>query len=195
VNHAFSLGVLIVVAGESEDKDIVAARVSWTGAGINLKTRNAGAEQIRNAVRTILTKNQYRDEAQRLRTSFSHYDALNELARAVDGVLGQNTIKARPCAEPNSSFYPAGRIDHYIEPHPKRNYSLNCNLNVEQQFSTHFSSTVRYVGSHSIHLPFQADEMNQVAPSQVQIITAKRKPRVSLGDAPTTSWPTSLKLY
>jgi UDP:flavonoid glycosyltransferase YjiC (YdhE family) len=108
VNHALSLGVPIVIAGEGKDKDIVAARVGWTGAGINLKTRNAGAEQIRNAVRTILTKKQYRDEAQRLRTSFSHYDALNELARAVDAVPGQNTIKARPCAEPDSSFYPSG---------------------------------------------------------------------------------------
>jgi UDP:flavonoid glycosyltransferase YjiC (YdhE family) len=33
VNHAFSLGMPIVVVGESEDKDIVAARVGWTGAG------------------------------------------------------------------------------------------------------------------------------------------------------------------
>jgi UDP:flavonoid glycosyltransferase YjiC (YdhE family) len=62
VNHAFSLGVPIVVVGESEDKDMVAARVSWTGAGINLKTRYASAEQIRNAVRAILTNRRYRDE-------------------------------------------------------------------------------------------------------------------------------------
>ena len=57
VNHAFSLGVPIVVAGETEDKDMVAARVGWTGAG-SFKTRYAGAEQIRNAVRTILTNKQ-----------------------------------------------------------------------------------------------------------------------------------------
>jgi hypothetical protein len=68
---------------------------------------------------------------------------------------------------------PAARIGHYIVAHPKRNYSLNYNLNVEQQFSTHFSSTIGYVGSHSIHLPFQADEMNQVAPSQVQVINGR----------------------
>jgi MGT family glycosyltransferase len=98
VNHAFSLGVPIVVAGESEDKDMVAARVGWTGAGINLKTRYASAGQIRNAVRAILTNKQYREEAQRLRTAFSRYNALDELARAVNAMLTQasNMSKLRP---------------------------------------------------------------------------------------------------
>ena len=98
VNHAFSLGVPIVVAGESEDKDMVAARVGWTGAGVNLKTRYASAGQIRNAVRAILTNKQYREEAQRLRTAFSRYNALDELARAVNAMLTQcsNMSKLRP---------------------------------------------------------------------------------------------------
>jgi UDP:flavonoid glycosyltransferase YjiC (YdhE family) len=83
-NHAFSLGVPIVVAGDSEEKDYIAARVGWTKAGINLKTRYATPEQVRDAVRTILTDKQYRHEAQRLRTNFSRYDALAEIARTVD---------------------------------------------------------------------------------------------------------------
>jgi UDP:flavonoid glycosyltransferase YjiC (YdhE family) len=51
VNHAFSLGVPIAVAGESEDKDMVAARVGWTGAGINLKNaiRERGPDTKRSA--------------------------------------------------------------------------------------------------------------------------------------------------
>jgi MGT family glycosyltransferase len=98
VNHAFSLGVPVVVAGESEDKDMVAARVGWTGAGINLKTRYASADQIRKAVRAILTNKQYREEAQRLRTAFSRYNALDQLARAVNAMLtqGSNVSKLRP---------------------------------------------------------------------------------------------------
>jgi MGT family glycosyltransferase len=99
VNHACSLGVPIVVAGESEDKDIVAARVGWTKAGINLKTRSASAEQIRNAVRSILTNKQYRDEAQRLRANFSRYNALDELARTVDAMLTQDGTVAKPHLE------------------------------------------------------------------------------------------------
>jgi MGT family glycosyltransferase len=86
-NHAFSLGVPIVVAGDSEEKDYIAARVGWTRAGINLKTRYATPEQVRDAVRSILTEKHYRHEAQRLRTNFSRYDALAEIARTVDAML------------------------------------------------------------------------------------------------------------
>jgi MGT family glycosyltransferase len=99
VNHAFSLGVPIVVAGETEDKDMVAARVGWTGAGINLKARYATAEQMRNAVRAILTNRQYRDEAQRLRANFSHYNALDGFARIVDAMLMEARIVAKPHLE------------------------------------------------------------------------------------------------
>jgi MGT family glycosyltransferase len=101
VNHAFSLGVPIVVAGESEDKDMVAARVGWTGAGINLKTRYASAGQMRNAVRTILTNKQYRDEAQRLQANFSRYNALDELARTVDAMLTEEGEVAKSHLEPD----------------------------------------------------------------------------------------------
>jgi UDP:flavonoid glycosyltransferase YjiC (YdhE family) len=79
--------VPIVVAGDTEDKDYIAARVGWTRAGINLKTRYATAEQVRDAVRTILTDQHYRHEAQRLRMNFSGYDALAEIARTVDAML------------------------------------------------------------------------------------------------------------
>jgi MGT family glycosyltransferase len=101
VNHAFSLGVPIVVAGETEEKAMIGARVAWTGAGINLKTRYPSAEQIRNAVCTILTNKQYRDEAQRLRANLSCYNALDELARTVDAMLTQGRNMANPLVEPD----------------------------------------------------------------------------------------------
>jgi MGT family glycosyltransferase len=99
VNHAFSLGVPIVVAGETEEKDIIAARVGWTGAGINLKTRYASAEQIRNAVRAILTNKRYRDEAKRLQTNFARHNSLDELARTADAMLTQDRSIAKPQPE------------------------------------------------------------------------------------------------
>jgi MGT family glycosyltransferase len=90
VNHAFSLGVPIIVAGETEDKNFLATRIGWTGAGINLKVRYAEPEQIRSAVRSILTNSQYRDQAERLRKSFARYNALDELAGAVDELITQS---------------------------------------------------------------------------------------------------------
>ena len=90
VNHAFSLGIPIVVAGETEEKDFIAARIGWSGAGINLKARYATPEEIRTAVGAILTDRQYRDQAERLRKSFARYNALDQLAQAVDELLTQN---------------------------------------------------------------------------------------------------------
>lgn len=87
VNHALSLGIPIVVAGDTEDKDFVAARIGWSGAGINLKTRHASPEQIRTAVRTILADKQYRKEAQRLKAAFARYSAKDEITNTVEAVL------------------------------------------------------------------------------------------------------------
>jgi MGT family glycosyltransferase len=89
VNQAFSAGVPIVVAGETEDKNTVAARVAWTGAGINLKARYANPEKIRDAVREILANGNYLEAAQRLRRGFADYDAVQELGRTVDAMIAQ----------------------------------------------------------------------------------------------------------
>src|ERR1700730_18086957 len=66
------------------------------------------------------------------------------------------------------------RIGHYIEPHPKRTYSLNYNANIEQQLTSTLSAMVGYVGSHMVHTPFQSNDMNQLAPSNTQVIDGRR---------------------
>jgi hypothetical protein len=65
------------------------------------------------------------------------------------------------------------RIGRYIEQHPKGTSSLNYDLNVEQQISQNVSALMGYVGSHTLHTPFQAEDMNQVAPSNVQDIDGR----------------------
>jgi MGT family glycosyltransferase len=87
VQQALSFGVPLVAAGDTEEKAFTAARVGWTGAGINLGTRRPTHEQIRTAVHTVLADSQYREQAQRLRTNFSRYDALPEIARCVDSLI------------------------------------------------------------------------------------------------------------
>ncbi len=96
VNHALSLGVPMVLSGTTEDKDMVSARVAWAGAGINLKTRHANPEEVRNAVRTILLNEQYRNAAKRLQEDCSRYDALAEITRTVDAMLAQNENMSEP---------------------------------------------------------------------------------------------------
>src|ERR1700687_3124611 len=83
VNYALSLGVPLVVAGDSEEKPEIAARVAWAGAGINLGPGRPSASQIREAVRAVLTKPQYRQRAQALRTAFARHNARDEIAELV----------------------------------------------------------------------------------------------------------------
>jgi MGT family glycosyltransferase len=94
VQQALSFGVPIVAAGDTEEKAFTAARVGWTGAGINLGTRRPSPEQIRTAVHTVLAGSQYREQAQRLRQNFSRYDALTEIARSADMLIA-NTKDSR----------------------------------------------------------------------------------------------------
>jgi UDP:flavonoid glycosyltransferase YjiC (YdhE family) len=87
VQQALSFGVPLVAAGDTEEKAFTAARVGWTGAGINLETRRPTPEQIRTAVHTVLAGSQYREQAQRLRKNFSRYDPLAEIARSVNTLI------------------------------------------------------------------------------------------------------------
>lgn len=86
VTQALSLGVPLVVAGDSEDKPEVAARVAWAGAGINLGTGRPTGSQIREAVRAVLTNPRYRQRAQALCAAFARHNARNEIAELVEGL-------------------------------------------------------------------------------------------------------------
>ncbi len=67
VQRTLSAGLPLVVAGSSEDKPEVAARVAWSGTGINLRTGTPTPRQVRRAVRTTLRTPRFREEAERLR--------------------------------------------------------------------------------------------------------------------------------
>jgi MGT family glycosyltransferase len=89
VSHALSLGVPLVVAGDSEEKPEVAARVAWKGVGINLGTGRPSAKQIRAAVLATLTDPQYRRRAQSIRADFARYNALDGIAELIEGLPGR----------------------------------------------------------------------------------------------------------
>jgi UDP:flavonoid glycosyltransferase YjiC (YdhE family) len=54
VQQALAHGVPLVVAGDSEDKPEVAARVRWSGAGIDLRTGRPSPSQVAEAVRRVV---------------------------------------------------------------------------------------------------------------------------------------------
>jgi MGT family glycosyltransferase len=70
VQQTLSAGVPLVVAGDSEEKPEVAARVAWSGAGIDLRSGRPSHRRIRQAVRAALRRPRYRAAASRLQAEF-----------------------------------------------------------------------------------------------------------------------------
>ena len=81
---ALAYGVPVAVAGTTEDKPEVAARVAWSGAGINLRTAAPTPEQVRAAVRNLLDNPSYRQQAQALQAEYARYDATRNAAELLE---------------------------------------------------------------------------------------------------------------
>jgi len=54
---------------------------------------------------------------------------------------------------------------NYVEPSPKRNYTLQLNLNLQRQMTINTTVSVAYAGSRTLHNPFQVDDSNTVLPA------------------------------
>ncbi|CAN5283014.1 glycosyltransferase [soil metagenome] len=91
VQRALSSGIPLVVAGNTEDKPEVAARVAWTGSGIDLKTGTPTPAQVRHAVRDILDNGRYLRRARELESAYARRDGVAEIAALVDEVIEQRT--------------------------------------------------------------------------------------------------------
>ena len=98
VQIALSHGVPIVVAGTTEDKPEVAARVAWSGAGINLRTSTPSAESVRNAVRDVLARPTYRRHAERLAQEYARYDAVERGTASIEKLVGTHRKSLRASA-------------------------------------------------------------------------------------------------
>ena len=89
VQRALSMGVPLVVAGNTEDKPEVAGRVAWTGAGINLRTGTPTPGAVRAAVRDVLNDGRYLSAARKLEAAFARRDGVAEIAVLVDEVMSE----------------------------------------------------------------------------------------------------------
>lgn len=74
VQHALREGVPLVVAGGTEDKPEVAARVAWSGVGVDLRTGTPAPEAIRAAVQRVLADPSYRARARSMAESIARLD-------------------------------------------------------------------------------------------------------------------------
>ena len=86
VQQALANGVPLVVAGDSEDKPEVAARVRWSGAGIDLRTGRPSPAMVARAVRRVLSRPSYRARAEVLRAEIDATDPLGEISAALEAL-------------------------------------------------------------------------------------------------------------
>ncbi|MDT5009921.1 MAG: hypothetical protein QOH57_1538 [Mycobacterium sp.] len=84
VQHALRHGVPLVVAGETSDKAEVAARVQYSGAGINLGTATPSAADIRASVTQAKQCRGYRAAAAGLRHEIESSAPLHAIAAALE---------------------------------------------------------------------------------------------------------------
>ena len=83
VQQALAHGVPLVVAGNSEDKPEVAARVRWSGAGVDLHTGRPSQAMVARAVRRVLTRPGYRRRARALQAEIAASDPLDTISTAL----------------------------------------------------------------------------------------------------------------
>ena len=87
VQFALSHGVPVVVAPGKEDKVEVAARITWTGTGVNVRKQRPSERRLRRAVRRVLTKSRYREAASALAVEMAAAPGAKGFAAVVDGVV------------------------------------------------------------------------------------------------------------
>jgi MGT family glycosyltransferase len=91
--QALMHGIPAVLAGVTEGKLEVAARVAWAGAGINLRTETPTSSQIDEAVRTVLSEGSYRHRAEALAARYAEYDAPAAAAALVEALPDVGTVR------------------------------------------------------------------------------------------------------
>jgi UDP:flavonoid glycosyltransferase YjiC (YdhE family) len=94
VQRALTTGVPLVVAGNTEDKPEVAARVEWFGVGVNLRTGTPTAGEVRHAVRRVLNDASYKDAATELMAAYARRDGVCEIACLVEELIAERTARA-----------------------------------------------------------------------------------------------------
>ena len=91
-------GVPLVVAPGKEDKIEVAARIAWSGVGVNLRTQRPSPAQLRRGVERVLAEPSYRQAARRIGDEIAASPGAAGFAREVDAVIGRR-LGSGVCAE------------------------------------------------------------------------------------------------
>lgn len=103
VQQALAHGIPLVVAGQTEDKVEVSARIAWSGAGVNLKTNQPSPDSVAAAVGRVLSDGSYGARARALAVEYARSSGLDGLERVLAGIAPRTTGSAVDEAAPRVS--------------------------------------------------------------------------------------------
>ncbi|MCJ2012223.1 glycosyltransferase [Methylobacterium sp. J-076] len=109
VLQALAAGVPLVVAGKTEDKAEVAARVGWSGTGIDLGTSTPTGAALAGAIDQVLSEPGFRDRAQAMAADFRARDARHEILRVLDGLADGDGARNAPRTSRSPGVLPPAR--------------------------------------------------------------------------------------
>lgn len=95
VQMALGHGVPMVVAGGSEEKPEIAARVAWSGVGLDLRTGRPRPKAVRRAVRRVLDEPAFATRARELAAECARHDAAVEAATLIEQLAARQPGLAR----------------------------------------------------------------------------------------------------
>ena len=95
IQQALANGVPLVVAGDSEDKPEVAARVHWSGTGVNLRTGRPSPAMVAHAVRRVLDRRSYSTRARALQAQIAASDPLGAISATLASLCAAQDAAGR----------------------------------------------------------------------------------------------------
>jgi MGT family glycosyltransferase len=87
LHYALAHGVPLVVAGASEEKPELVARVNWSGAGIGMRTNAPTPARLRAAVRRVLDEPRFACRALAFQDEMARYDGPTRAADLVEALV------------------------------------------------------------------------------------------------------------
>ena len=79
--QALTAGVPVIIAGATEDKPLVAARVAQHGLGVDLRTSTPTPAQIADAVAAVLGNAKIKSNVEQIAEVYADYDAVTAIER------------------------------------------------------------------------------------------------------------------
>ena len=136
------------------------------------------ANRLNFAPRLGIAYDVFGDGKTSIRSSFGIYDIMPLPYLFVNRTHGVPFYVTGVASSPSGSAFPSGGLSElspqsseviYVQQNPPRAYNQVWNLSVQQQLSSDTALMVGYVGSHSVHVPLNIDDMDQVPLSLVTI--------------------------